>query len=344
MPPIVRGDRCTGATDVALLPRFIGPYDPVFVASWPFFRGFDAFLGRSILLHGNCSRGLRAFAFNGQQASSGTVRDRKKSVLPNFETVESAGTGPRFGFDPEGAAARRPQPPKLEPVFSRRRGARKASPGDTGRRVLNIVASLILLAIASPVMLLIAFLVKATSPGPVFYSQPRVGLDRRSADRRMNGRQGTAGRRASDTGGKLFTIYKFRTMTVDDRPSAQVWASPEDPRITRIGNYLRKYRLDELPQLFNVLRGEMNLVGPRPEQPVIFQDLKRKIDAYQDRQKVLPGITGWAQVNNAYDQSIDDVRRKVNLDLEYIESASVAKDLKIMAKTLPVMVFKKGSV
>ena len=88
----------------------------------------------------------------------------------------------------------------------------------------------------------------------------------------------------------------------------------------------------------------MNLVGPRPEQPVIFQDLKGKIDAYQKRQKVLPGITGWAQVNNAYDQSLDDVRRKVDLDLEYIEEASVAKDLKIMAKTVPVMVFKKGSV
>jgi lipopolysaccharide/colanic/teichoic acid biosynthesis glycosyltransferase len=133
-------------------------------------------------------------------------------------------------------------------------------------------------------------------------------------------------------------------MTLDDTPSAQVWATPEDPRITRVGHFLRKYRLDELPQLFNVLRGEMNLVGPRPEQPVIFKDLRGKIDAYQQRQKVLPGITGWAQVNNAYDQSLDDVKRKVDLDLEYIESASVAQDLKIMAKTLPVMVFKKGSV
>ena len=213
-----------------------------------------------------------------------------------------------------------------------------------GRRAVNIVASLILLAIASPIMLLIAFLIKATSPGPVVYSQPRVGLDRRGQPRRQNGRKGTDGRRDSDTGGRLFTIYKFRTMTLDNTASAQVWATPEDPRITRVGHFLRRYRLDELPQLFNVLRGEMNLVGPRPEQPVIFEDLRGKIDAYQQRQKVLPGITGWAQVNNAYDQSLDDVKRKVDLDLEYIESASVAQDLKIMAKTLPVMVFKKGSV
>lgn len=213
-----------------------------------------------------------------------------------------------------------------------------------GRRVLNMVASTLLLILSSPLMVLIAFLVKATSPGPVLYTQPRVGLDRRSRPRRMNGRKDEDGRRASDTGGRVFTIYKFRTMTCDDRASAQVWATPEDPRITRIGKFLRKYRLDELPQLFNVLRGDMNLVGPRPEQPVIFQDLKGKIDAYQKRQKVLPGITGWAQVNNAYDQSLDDVRRKVDLDLEYIEEASVAKDLKIMAKTVPVMVFKKGSV
>lgn len=272
-------------------------------------------------------------------------------MQPNIETMETAGASARFGFGPEGSKApsigsdRSQAAIPSDKAAATREERRSNSTGDRARRALNIAASLALLVLASPVMLVVAFLVKATSPGPVLYSQPRVGLDRRvTADRRMNGRRGSDGRRKSDSGGRVFTIYKFRTMTVGESADAQVWASPEDPRITRIGKYLRKYRLDELPQLFNVLKGDMNLVGPRPEQPVIFQDLKGKIDAYQRRQRVLPGITGWAQVNNAYDQCLDDVKRKVDLDLEYIEEASVTKDLKIMAKTVPVMVFKKGSV
>src|SRR5437660_8668811 len=106
---------------------------------------------------------------------------------------------------------------------------------------------------------------------------------------------------------------------------------------------LRKYRLDELPQLWNVLRGDMNVVGPRPEQPKIFSDLRGKIDHYQHRQRVRPGITGWAQINLHYDSSLDDVRRKVSYDLEYIGRQSVLEDLRIMANTVPVMLFKKGA-
>jgi lipopolysaccharide/colanic/teichoic acid biosynthesis glycosyltransferase len=124
----------------------------------------------------------------------------------------------------------------------------------------------------------------------------------------------------------------------------QVWASKNDPRITPVGRVLRRYRLDELPQLFNVLQGEMNIVGPRPEQPEIFVELRTAVDRYVERQRVLPGITGWAQVNHQYDQSLDDVKRKVQLDLEYIRSRSAISDLRIMALTLPVMAGRRGAI
>jgi len=225
------------------------------------------------------------------------------------------------------------------------------SSGERARRIVNVLASMLLLIASAPLMLLIVFLVKATSPGPVLYTQPRVGIDRRYLERRDEpGSNGppqdrrARGRRHTDSGGRVFTIYKFRTMTVDPSPTGQIWAAVDDPRITPIGRVLRKLRLDELPQLFNVLRGDMNLVGPRPEQPDIFAELRREIGDYPGRQRVLPGITGWAQVNHAYDQSLEDVRRKVDLDLEYIGRRSAVEDLKIMAKTVPVMVFKKGSL
>lgn len=202
------------------------------------------------------------------------------------------------------------------------------------RRVLNVLVALAALVLVAPVMLVIAVLVKFSSPGPVLYRQPRVGIDRRSGN-------GGNWRRRVDYGGKLFTIYKFRTMYV--RPvTEQVWALRDDPRITPLGRILRKYRLDELPQLINVLRGEMNVVGPRPEQPEIFMQLRDQIQRYPERQRVLPGITGWAQVNHHYDQDIDDVRRKLTFDLEYAARESAAEDLKIMLRTVPVMLFRSG--
>ena len=217
---------------------------------------------------------------------------------------------------------------------------------DRACRALNVTVAAIGIVLTLPLMLVIAALVKLTSPGPVLFTQQRVGLDQRTgSDRRRNGRSGTDGRRSRNLGGRLFTIYKFRTMTNGSGgKDQQVWASQDDPRITRVGSVLRKYRLDELPQLFNVLKGDMNLVGPRPEQPEIFQELREKVDGYPYRQKVLPGITGWAQVNHHYDQCLDDVRKKVSLDLEYIRRRSAAEDFRIMARTVPVMIGKKGAV
>ena len=161
-------------------------------------------------------------------------------------------------------------------------------------------------------------------------------------DRRTNGRRG-GDRRAVDVGGRAFTMYKFRTMTVNAELNGAVWATRNDARVTPIGGILRGTRLDELPQLVNVLKGEMNIVGPRPERPSIFMQLRKEIDSYHLRQRAKPGITGWAQINQNYDTSIDDVRRKVEFDLAYIERRSVVEDMRIMAKTLPVMIFRKGA-
>lgn len=203
-------------------------------------------------------------------------------------------------------------------------------------RTLNVAVAAVGIVVTAPVMLAIAAVVKLTSPGPVIYKQTRVGLNRRAprtADATI--------RRAHNIGGKPFSIYKFRTMR-SDSGTAQVWARQNDSRVTSVGRVMRKYRLDELPQLFNVLRGEMSVVGPRPEQPKLFEDLRQKIDRYPARQQVLPGITGWAQVNLAYDSCLEDVRKKLDCDLEYISRRSTIEDLRIMARTLPVMLGKKG--
>jgi len=190
-------------------------------------------------------------------------------------------------------------------------------------------------------MALIALGIKLTSPGPIFFTQTRVGIDRRTP-----GEPAGNSRRRSDGGGKPFMIYKFRTMATNgERSNAidQVWAQPDDPRVTRIGRLLRLYRLDELPQLLNVLRGDMDMVGPRPEQPAIFAQLRLQIDRYPERQRVRPGITGWAQINQCYDTCVDDVRSKLQYDLEYISRQSPLEDVKIMVRTVPVVLWKQGA-
>jgi len=203
---------------------------------------------------------------------------------------------------------------------------------------VNIAAAAIGLVLASPALLLIAALIKLTSRGPVFFTQARIGLDRRA----LTGVGGNT-RRNIDLGGAPFTMYKFRTMRPTEENGKQMWAQADDERVTPIGRLLRTFRLDELPQLLNVLKGDMNVVGPRPEQPDIFVGLREQIESYPRRQRVRPGITGWAQVNQGYDTSVDDVRRKVAYDLEYIRRQSAIEDLKIMLRTVPVMLLRRGS-
>jgi lipopolysaccharide/colanic/teichoic acid biosynthesis glycosyltransferase len=208
---------------------------------------------------------------------------------------------------------------------------------EAASRVLNIIVAAIGLLVTAPLLLILAILVKATSPGPIFYKQIRVGVDRRYRFRFAHDR------RVQDQGGQPFMMYKFRTMRVDAEADGRaVWAAKKDRRVTPIGAILRRLRLDELPQLYNVLRGDMNIVGPRPERPTIFAEIRSEIPDYHLRQRVKPGITGWAQVNQAYDTSIDDVRNKVRLDLEYLRRQSIVEDLRIMTMTIPVMLFRRG--
>jgi lipopolysaccharide/colanic/teichoic acid biosynthesis glycosyltransferase len=204
-------------------------------------------------------------------------------------------------------------------------------------RVLNVAVASIALVLLLPVFLIVALAIALTSRGPILYSQVRVGMDRRWRYARAYDRRGY------DHGGRLFKMYKFRTMRVDAEPDGRaVWAAKRDPRVTLIGRLLRTTRVDELPQLWNVIRGDMNIVGPRPERPSIFAELRKDIPEYPLRQRVKPGITGWAQINRSYDACIDDVRQKVRFDLEYVRRQGVLEDLRIMSMTLPVMLFRRG--
>lgn len=222
--------------------------------------------------------------------------------------------------------------PQTSPGFAQHPHDREGA-----RRILNVAVAAVGIIVTAPIMLAVAVAVKLSSPGPVLYRQRRVGLDLRTSRGDTYGRQ-------VDIGGRPFTILKFRTMHVArSGQDAEVWASEADPRITSIGQFLRRTRLDEIPQLFNVIKGDMNVVGPRPEQPAIFQNLRAEVPNYRARQQVRPGITGRAQITLQYDSCIEDVRRKVAADLEYIQSQSLVEDLRIMAMTAPVMLFRKGS-
>lgn len=205
-------------------------------------------------------------------------------------------------------------------------------------RIFNCLVAAVLLVVTSPIMALTALVIRVTSRGPVLYTQTRVGIDRR-----WNRTRALHERRREDMGGIPFTIYKFRSMRVDAELNGQaVWAKQDDDRVTAVGKFVRKTRVDELPQLFNVLRGDMNIVGPRPERPSIFVRLREQIVEYPVRQRVRPGITGLAQVSNPYDTCLDDVRKKVYFDIEYMRRQSLAEDIRIMAKTIPVMLFRIG--
>jgi lipopolysaccharide/colanic/teichoic acid biosynthesis glycosyltransferase len=220
------------------------------------------------------------------------------------------------------------------------RATTAAQPSESLRRALNVAVATVGIVLTAPLMVGIALVIKLTSRGPVFFVQTRVGIDRRAP-----GEPAGNSRRTMDCGGKPFTIYKFRTMATSrtSDENDQVWAQPNDPRVTRIGRFLRLYRLDELPQLINVLRGDMDVVGPRPEQPAIFAQLRGQIERYQERQRVRPGITGLAQISQTYDTCVDDVRNKLKHDLEYISRQSTLEDLRIMLGTLPVIIGKRGA-
>ena len=214
--------------------------------------------------------------------------------------------------------------------------------------LLDRVLALLLLVVALPLMVIIAIVVKSTSPGPVFFKQIRVGENRRRSGGVHSGRdtyfvyRGTRikSRRVVDHCGRLFRVYKFRTMYVDaESGTGPVWAVANDPRVTPVGRILRKTHLDELPQLFNVLRGNMSLVGPRPERPFFVKTLKDSVRGYSRRLEVKPGITGLAQVRHKYDETLDDVARKVAYDRLYVYRQCLLVDLAILFETVRVAIF-----
>lgn len=188
-------------------------------------------------------------------------------------------------------------------------------------RTLSLAVSLCALLVTLPLIPFIALAIKLSSPGPVFYRQGRVGYN-----------------------GTQFDCYKFRTMRADaEADTGPTWANDNDPRITRVGHFLRRSRLDEIPQLWNVLRGDMSFVGPRPERPEFVQWLSREIPYYNLRHLVLPGITGWAQINYPYGASLEESKEKLCYDLYYVKNMSVAFDLLIMFQTLKTLFLGRGS-
>ncbi len=211
--------------------------------------------------------------------------------------------------------------------------------------VLERSAAVVGVIMLSPVMLLVALAIKLDSPnGPVIFRQERVGLDRRRGQLGTSGGNGKGERRHVTGYGKTFLLCKFRTMVPDaEKLTGPVWAVKHDPRVTRVGRILRRTRLDEIPQLFNVIRGEMRLIGPRPERAHFVEQLCLAIPPYTERLKVPPGITGLAQVEREYDSSVDDVRRKVMYDLHYVRNWSRLLDIKILIKTIDVALRGRGA-
>jgi sugar transferase (PEP-CTERM system associated) len=190
------------------------------------------------------------------------------------------------------------------------------------KRTFDIVTSSVLLLLALPVMALTALAIRLDSKGPILYSQDRVGL-----------------------GGKVFPCIKFRSMRTDaEKDGVARWAIKGDARVTRVGRFIRKTRIDELPQLISVLKGDMSMVGPRPERPSFVADLRQQIPFYDLRHSIKPGVTGWAQVRFTYGASLEDAKRKHQFDLYYLKNNSLLLDLQVIAETVAVVVFREGAV
>ncbi len=189
------------------------------------------------------------------------------------------------------------------------------------KRFFDVVVSLLLLFFSFPVLVLTAILIALESRGPVFYRQERVGLN-----------------------GKTFMLVKFRSMRTDaEQDGVPRWADVDDDRVTRVGSFIRKTRIDEIPQVFNVLKGEMSFVGPRPERPFFVEELRQVIPYYFERHRVKPGISGWAQLNYRYGASIEDAKEKFQYDLYYIKNYSLFLDLIVLIQTIRVVLWPVGA-
>ncbi len=214
-------------------------------------------------------------------------------------------------FDP--AADRRPLPRDIDAIDAPSRSYAFF------KRSFDLLAALLVALVVLPLIPVIAIAIKLDSPGPVFYHQDRVGQ-----------------------GGRIFRIYKFRSMRTDAERHGAVWAMEADPRVTRVGTFMRRSRIDELPQLLNVLRGEMTFVGPRPERPEFTSVLERELPGYGARHLVKPGLTGWAQIRYQYASSVQDTATKLDYDLQYVRRRSLLFDARILVQTIPVVFHLRG--
>jgi lipopolysaccharide/colanic/teichoic acid biosynthesis glycosyltransferase len=217
------------------------------------------------------------------------------------------------------------------------------------KRILDILFSIIGLTLVAPLFIILGLLIKLTSAGPVIFKQERIGRNRRLGERRIlnipvaiERRKGE--RRKKNKFGKPFHIYKFRTMIENaEKHSGPVWARPRDPRVTKLGRILRITRLDEIPQFYNVLVGDMSLVGPRPERYQLILKVAEQVEGYVERFSLNPGITGLAQIKSGYASSLDDTRIKAQYDLSYANTWSISKDLLIILRTIFVVITGKGA-
>ncbi len=204
-------------------------------------------------------------------------------------------------------------------IFSN--GFRTTWQGEIVKRCFDIIVSLFVLIVTLPVTFVTAILIKLESPGPVFYRQERVGLS-----------------------GRTFNVLKFRSMRADaEKDGIARWAQNSDPRVTKVGGFIRRTRIDEIPQVINVLIGQMSFVGPRPERPVFVRSLTEKIPYYDVRHRVKPGITGWAQINYPYGASDEDAKAKLTFDLYYVKNWNLFLDAVILFQTARVVLWREGA-
>ncbi len=216
------------------------------------------------------------------------------------------------------------------------------------KRLLDVVASTIALVLLSPVLIAASLAVKFSSRGSVLFRQERIGVNRRLDKRRRSNLYLGQDRRGKDRRvmvnyGKTFTMYKFRTMVADAEKGRPVWAQKNDARITRVGAILRRTRIDELPQFVNVLRGDMSIVGPRPERAYFIAKIDKDLPEFKSRLRTKPGITGLAQVELGYTNTVDGMNKKLGFDLEYIRNLTPIEDLRILYRTVSVVITGKGA-
>ena len=275
-----------------------------------------------IPLHARLEEALAPARLHAERIRSVVVPDPEAIPAPLRHSIEAAGIPVLRETEFLEHQLARVDIERLPPNWLARSNGTREGLGEAAfRRSFDIVLSSILLLATLPLLLLAALAIKLDSPGPVFYRQERVGK-----------------------GGRTFTLMKFRSMVTDaESGGAPVWASREDDRVTRVGRFIRLTRIDEIPQVLNVLRGDMAFVGPRPERPAFVEKLGALIPHYDDRSVVKPGITGWAQVNFPYGASVEDARMKLAYDLYYVRRRSLFLDLLILVATVRVVLFQEGS-